>query len=296
MFVCGNTTDRFRQFLHDSALPADMLDQLDGVYLPIADTLIRAARRSELPLIVGINGSQGSGKSTLCLILPWLLEQQGTRVAVLSLDDLYLNRERRAELARRIHPLLQTRGVPGTHDVALGVRTLQALRYGEEITLPRFNKAEDNPHPAHRWPKQTTPVDLVLFEGWCVAGRPQPESCLQVPINRLEAEEDPEGIWRGYVNRRLAGSYQELFGLLDSLIVFETPDFSWVYRWRKKQEDHLRKTQSGSRIMDDRALARFVQHFERITRHNGATLPALADIRLTLDGAQRIRAISLPRN
>nr|VFJ57392.1 MAG: glycerate kinase [Candidatus Kentron sp. DK]VFJ68083.1 MAG: glycerate kinase [Candidatus Kentron sp. DK] len=237
-----------------------------------------------------------SHKSDRLLLLQWLLERQGVRVAVLSIDDLYLGRARRAELSERVHPLLKTRGVPGTHHVGLGIRTLQALCHGEEIILPRFNKAEDNPYPAYRWPKQTNPVDLVLFEGWCVASRPQPEPCLHVPINRLEAEKDPQGIWRGYVNRQLGGPYQELFRFLDYLIVFETPDFSWVYHWRKKQEDHLKKTQSGSRIMDEPTLACFVRHFERITRHNGATLPAHADIRLTLDRTQRIKKISLSPN
>ncbi|VFN06498.1 MAG: D-glycerate 3-kinase [Candidatus Kentron sp. G] len=240
------------------------------------------------PKVIGINGSQGAGKSTLCRVLEWLLHRQGKRVAIVSIDDLYLSRARRGQLASRIHPLLETRGVPGTHDVALGIHTLRALLNGEAVSLPRFNKAEDDPYPPHEWPVQTEPVDLILFEGWCVDSRPQPETDLHEPINRLEAEEDRDGYWRSYVNRQLAGPYRPLFDLIDCLILFEAADFSWVYGWRKKQEDQLRQLRAGNRIMDDRALERFVQYFERITRHNWATLPEHAHIRLMLDRTQRI--------
>ncbi len=265
-------------------MPVGMLEQLTSVYRPIADFLARSANHR----VIGINGSQGAGKSTLCQVLGWLLNRQGKRVAILSIDDLYVSEARRAELAERIHPLLKTRGVPGTHDVTLGIDTLQALISGRPVALPRFNKAEDNPYPTREWPIQTEPVDLILFEGWCVASRPQWEADLREPINRLEAEEDRWGHWRDYINRQLAGPYQALFEPIDCLILFEAADFSWVYGWRKKQEDHLRRLETGSRIMDDGTLARFVQHFERITRHNWATLPAYADIRLTLDQAQRV--------
>nr|VFK60684.1 MAG: D-glycerate 3-kinase [Candidatus Kentron sp. TUN] len=282
------TARPFKQFLRDNDLPAELLDQLTHVYQPIADYLIRYTRYWNHRPIIGINGSQGSGKSTLCRIIEWLLNRQGKQVAILSIDDLYLDRTHRAELARRIHPLLATRGVPGTHDVGLGIRTLQALQNGETVALPRFNKAEDDPYPPHQWPIRTQPVDLILFEGWCVASRPQSAADLQEPVNGLEAEEDRRGDWRGYVNDQLAGRYQALFGLIDCLILLEVADFSWVYGWSKKQEDHLRQRQTGSRIMDARAIARFIKHFERITRHNGKILPGRAHIRLILNESQRI--------
>nr|VFK39935.1 MAG: glycerate kinase [Candidatus Kentron sp. SD] len=278
---------RFERFLRDNRLPAGMLDQLTTVYQPIADFIIEANRRAN-QRVFGINGSQGSGKSTLCMVLQWLLRRQGKEVAILSIDDLYLDRGRRFLLADRTHPLLRTRGAPGTHDVDLGIRTLRALRSGATVTLPRFDKSEDDPFPRHRWPILARPADLILFEGWCVASRPQSEADLRGPVNQLEAEEDPRWVWRGYVNDQLAGPYRILFDPIDVLILLETADFSWVYAWRKKQEDQLRQRKTGSRIMDDQSIARFIAHFERITRYNAKTLPQRADIRLILDQSQRI--------
>nr|VFK24100.1 MAG: D-glycerate 3-kinase [Candidatus Kentron sp. LFY] len=278
---------QFERFLRDNDLPMTMLDQLTSVYQPIADFIVESNRERN-DRVFGINGSQGSGKSTLCRVLQWLLHRRGRRAAILSIDDLYLDQGRRAELARQVHPLLETRGVPGTHDVALGIDTLDALRDRRAVALPRFDKANDDPCPRHRWPIQTKPVDVVLFEGWCVASLPQAEADLETPVNGLEAREDGDGHWRRYVNDRLAGPYRGLFRRIDRLILLEVADFSWVYGWRKKQEDRLRQRQTGSRIMDDRTLARFIEHFERITRHNAETLPYLADIRLLLDQSQRI--------
>ena len=79
------------------------------------------------PLVLGICGAQGSGKSTLAEALAERLERDGLACAVLSLDDLYLTRAERERLARGVHPLLATRGPPGTHDTSLGIAVLDAL-------------------------------------------------------------------------------------------------------------------------------------------------------------------------
>src|SRR5688572_9576145 len=59
-------------------------------------------------LTVGICGAQGSGKSTVSAAVSARLERAGYRIALLSLDDLYLSREAREALERDIHPLLRT--------------------------------------------------------------------------------------------------------------------------------------------------------------------------------------------
>src|SRR4051812_37808865 len=87
------------------------------------ETAIRARldeRRCARPLLVGICGSQGSGKTTACEYVARTLSASGVRVAILSIDDLYLPRAAREDLARRVHPMLLTRGVPGTHEPSLG--------------------------------------------------------------------------------------------------------------------------------------------------------------------------------
>ncbi|PTT43253.1 kinase, partial [Stenotrophomonas sp. HMWF022] len=94
----------------------------------VADRLA-GQRSGDPPLILGLCGAQGSGKSTIAA----RLAKQVERSAILSLDDLYLTRAERQKLARAVHPLFATRGVPGTHDVALGVETIAAVARGEAV-------------------------------------------------------------------------------------------------------------------------------------------------------------------
>src|SRR5262249_13188387 len=151
------------------------------------------------------------GKSTAADAVARQLEAQGLAVAILSLDDLYLAHERRLALARQIHPLFATRGVPGTHDVELGIAVVDRLRAGAPTPLPPSDKATDTSLPPSAWPASAAKVDVVLFEGWCVGARPQRDEDLAHPVNRLEAEEDEGAVWRRAVNNALAGPYQALF-------------------------------------------------------------------------------------
>lgn len=260
-------------------------------------------------LVIGINGTQGSGKSSMVTLLAQALAAGfGLRPALLSIDDLYLTRAERRRLATECHPLLATRGVPGTHDVDLGVATIEALCAagpGERVAIPRFDKAADDRRPAEQSPMVAGPFDVVLFEGWCVGTLPQNGAALRQPINALEENEDPDGRWRGYVNAQLAGPYRRLFGLLDALVLLQAPSFDCVFAWRREQEQKLAgfvQAQSAKALtsgvqtpglMDDDALRRFIGHYERLTRHNLQTLPERADLVLLLDDRRRIEAARL---
>ncbi len=264
-------------------LPAAYHDTVDRFWRPLVATIAAAASEKTMqPLIVGVNGSQGSGKSTLCGMLEVLLrEEHGLNAATLSLDDLYLTRRERAALAATVHPLLATRGVPGTHDVALGEAVLKAVRQGRAgLHLPRFDKARDDRVPETGWPQITAPIDVLLFEGWCMASTPQPGADLVAPINRLEADEDADGTWRAYVNTALEGPYRALFAKIDYLVMLAAPEFEAVLGWRQLQEQKLRARIGGG--MSDSELARFVMHYERITRHALAVLPGRANALITL--------------
>ena len=200
---------------------------------------VRSAPR--LPLVVGICGAQGSGKSTLAGYLVQRLERQGSRVATLSLDDLYKTRAERQTMAREVHPLFATRGVPGTHDVALGKEVLAAVRAGQSgIRLPRFDKAADDRAAQADWPVVAAPIDVLLFEGWCTAATPQTPAALAEPVNQLEAEEDPHGTWRAHANAALAGPYRALFDAPDYVAMLAAPGFEAVLGWRQLQESKLR--------------------------------------------------------
>jgi D-glycerate 3-kinase len=230
-----------------------------------------ARRRLGRSIVVGLCGAQGSGKSTTAARLAGQLGAAGLPSAVVSLDDFYLTLTQRRALARAVHPLLVTRGVPGTHDVALAQATIWALLHagaGESVAAPLFDKTIDDRAPMADWPIHRGPLAVVLFEGWCVGAQPQPDAALAVPINALERDEDPDGRWRRHVNQRLAGDYAELFARLDLKLLLKAPDFGHVAAWRQQQEAGLRRVAGRSRpAMDAAALARFIAHYERLTRH-----------------------------
>lgn len=225
------------------------------------------------PLVLGVAGAQGSGKTTLAAQLERTLAAAGATVAACSLDDFYLSRARRAELAAAVHPLLATRGVPGTHDIARLEAVIQALGRPGTVTLPRFDKAADDPLPPAQWRRVQAPVDVLVLEGWCLGAEPEDPGTLQQPVNALEAEEDAAGRWRCHVNDALAGPYAALWRRLHGLIFLQVPDLEAVLRWRTEQEQAL----PPSRRMNDAQLRRFIAHYERVTRGVLRTLPQRAE-------------------
>lgn len=244
-------------------------------------------------LIVGLCGPQGSGKSTGAAAIRSRLEARGLRCAVLGLDDLYLGKAERLRLAETVHPLFATRGPPGTHDVALGMRTLDALTRPGTVRLPRFDKARDDRMPEADWPGFEGPAEVVIFEGWCVGALPEPEARLATPVNALETEEDPDGVWRRYANAALAGPYSALFARLDRLIQLCAPDFSVVADWRTQQEHDLR-ARTGSGMTDDE-VRRFVRLYERLTRWMNAEAPNRADVVMRLDAERGVTDVRVRR-
>ena len=240
--------------------------------------------------VYAISGLQGTGKSTLAAQIAALGRSRGLRVATLSIDDLYLGRRERLRLARRVHPLLATRGPPGTHDVALGCEVLDNLRAGRRVMVPRFDKLADTRPPPSRW-SRIDAVDLVLFEGWFLKTPPQSADALREPINDIERDEDRDGFWRNHCNHALAHDYPALWARLDRLLFLQPPAFEVVPDWRWQQEMQLQAARPGSaqsrRAMTRPQLERFVQVFERVSRQALRTLPALADITWRLDAQRR---------
>lgn len=242
-------------------------------------------------MLFALNGCQGSGKSTLCAYLQQVLvRDHGLRTVCLSLDDVYLSTAGRAELARTVHPLFATRGVPGTHDLALLHRTLDALLGVQPgaVALPRFDKTTDNPVPDVQWPKVETPVDIVLLEGWCLGASAQSAQALAAPVNALEAQEDADGEWRGYVNAVVAEQYPELYARVDSWAMLAAPHFDCVTRWRLEQEARQRGATEAR--MSTEQVARFVLYFQRITEHCLEAMPQRVDYLFRLDEQRDIVA------
>lgn len=213
--------------------------------------------------IIGVSGAQGSGKSTLA-------KAAAARLGgvALSLDDVYLTRAERAALGATVHPLFATRGPPGTHDLDLLEATLDALIAAGPDTrtpLPSFDKLADERRSRSDWPVFAGRPRVILLEGWCLGATPQDAAALIEPVNALERDADADGIWRRAVNARVGEDAARLGARIDALLFLKAPSFDVVLDWRCEQEAGL----TGAPVTAARRaeLARFIQHFERLTRH-----------------------------
>lgn len=268
-------------FLEREQLPDSFRLTLDRVCVPLAARSSLLREQLGRTVWLGLCGAQGSGKSTIAAATTAFLNARGLKAVALSLDDFYLSREARGWLAGKVHPLMAVRGPPGTHDVALACVILDHLAQPGSTPLPRFDKATDERLPIADWPSVEGPIDVVIFEGWCVGACPQPASDLALPVNELERVDDANGRWRQYVNRQLAEPYQALFSRLDALVLLAAPGFEVVRAWRAEQEHKLRDRSGGG--MDDTAINRFIAHYERLTRWILQEMPARADWTIPLD-------------
>lgn len=236
--------------------------------------------------IYAIAGLQGTGKSTLSAQVAALAAKRGLQVVPLSIDDFYLGHAQRQRLGREIHPLCATRGVPGSHDVALACAVLDGLREGRTTALPRFDKIADDRLPESQWPR-VGHADLVLLEGWFLKVPPQSEAELAEPINALERDEDPQGTWRRWSNDALGRDYPALWQRLPRLLFLQGPGFEIVPQWRWQQEQTLQAQHPDRQAMTHAQVLRFVQFFERVSRQAMRSWPALADRTIRLDADRK---------
>ncbi|KDE06587.1 hypothetical protein MVLG_03083 [Microbotryum lychnidis-dioicae p1A1 Lamole] len=151
------------------------------------------------PLFVGVQGPQGSGRSLGIMAVAvqsksHLVSQLPTqlaplRTASLSLDELYLPHAKLQSLAATdpTNKLIQGRGQPGTHDLTLGVSVLSSLARINEpsnesqvVELPTYDKSlhDGQGDRAKETISVQGPIDIVLFEGWCVGFQPLDPSTL----------------------------------------------------------------------------------------------------------------------
>lgn len=290
----------FVDMVEQENLSKDILPQFENVYLPL--TAWVASKHIDKPLVIGINGAQGSGKSTLCKILESFLSTAfNKKVVSVSIDDLYLSRQERNNLANDIHPLLSVRGVPGTHDVSLGTQILSELTKGvgsTGVTIPVFSKADDDRLPEHAWRVINQSPDIILFEGWCVGAQAQHESELKEPLNELEVSDDSDARWRQYVNTQLAGPYQSLFSYIDYLVMLKVPDMESVFEWRGLQEEKLasrckQEGRTATSVMTPAEVSRFIMYYERITRSCLDEMPHRAHVLLELNKQHQVSSVSV---
>lgn len=235
-----------------------ILTNLERLWLPTALNLATARQKLDRTLIQGILGVQGTGKTTLCLILKLILNQLGYSVACLSIDDLYLTYAERKKLQEQ-DPRLIWRGPPGTHDVSLGLQVIEQCLHKDNntpILLPRFDKSAFNGSGDRTQPEVISKPDILLFEGWFVGVRPIEETSFidpPAPINTLEAKKF------ALDNNQRLQAYLPLWSKLDRLIVLLPEDYRLSKQWRKEAEHKM--IAKGKTGMSDPEIDRFVEYF-----------------------------------
>ncbi|MFT4748136.1 MAG: D-glycerate 3-kinase [Congregibacter sp.] len=297
-------------FINKNKLSTGFQKIAEGYYIPLAEEIRMHQISAKKTYCVGINGSQGSGKSTLSAFLKdYLTETYDMNVVVMSLDDFYFSRIERQIIAADVHPLFTTRGVPGTHNMCQAKTVMFDLKQQQPTIIPRFDKATDNPHPTSVWTKVSYAADVVIFEGWCWGVEPQSSEQLKQPVNEFETIEDKNAYWRNHANLQLSLHYQPLYSHMDTWVMLKAPSFKDVYSWRLEQEQKLNaatdKTNNKtvkannsdkakeSGIMNEQQIQRFIQHYQRLTEHALKTLPNRCDHVFELNSERAITAHKL---
>ena len=242
---------------------------LKKIYIPMSFWIENQYRKKRKTLFLGFSGGQGAGKTTITKILKIILIKYFKRkTQVISIDDFYKTKKERYKMSNLIHPLLMTRGVPGTHDVSLIQKQFNFFKKKKfkKFTIPKFSKSLDDRIKKKYWTNIINKPEVVILEGWCVGAKPQLNSLLKKPVNILEKYEDKNMFWRNYVNEKLKKEYKKIFSNIDHFIFVKVPNFKMVFKWRLLQEKKLsKKSHSNKKVMSYDEIKRFIMFCQRIT-------------------------------
>ena len=268
--------------------------------IPVSFWIAKKVNKKE-PLMIGLAGGQGSGKTTISSILTLILQKYfKLKVFKVSIDDFYKTRKDRKLLSKNKHSLLMTRGVPGTHDVDLMLKFFKNVKSKnfKNLTVPKFNKAIDDRCKKNLWYKIKSKPDVVIFEGWCVGARAQTNKQLKKPINSLEKVHDESIKWRSHVNNQLKTKYKTLFKQLDGLIYLKAKNFNLLRNWRLKQERKLwvqTKNKKNLKIMSNGDIINFMQTYQRITQQMFKDAIKSSSIIMNLNNNHQIQNIKFKK-
>ena len=258
---------------------------------------IAKKNNKKVPLIIGLAGGQGTGKTTIASIITIILKKYfKLDVFKISIDDFYKTIKQRTLLSKNKHPLLMTRGVPGTHDIDIMLNFFKRIKVKnfKILKLPKFNKGVDDRCKQSLWYKIQSKPDIVILEGWCVGARSQNSKELKKPVNSLEKTHDQNFKWRQYVNYQLKTKYKKLFNQLDYILFLKAKNFSLLRRWRLKQEKKLwlkSKNKKNLKIMNKDQVKNFMDTYQRITQQMFKDMPKYSSIVMNLNNSHQIKNI-----
>jgi len=265
--------------------------------IPVCFWIFKKASKKK-PLILGLSGGQGIGKTTISSIITLILKKYfKLNIFKISIDDFYKTRKERFLLSKKIHSLLMTRGVPGTHDINIMLNFFKRVKKNnfKSLKLPKFDKAIDDRCKKSSWYTIKKRPDIIIFEGWCVGAMAQKNSMLKKSINSLEKTNDQNLIWRKFVNNQLKTKYKKLFGHLDNLLYLKAKNFNLLQQWRIKQEKKLwlkLKKRKNLKIMNKLEVINFMQTYQRITQNMIKDVPKYASIIFKLNSNHQIKTIN----
>ena len=274
----------------------DKSSQFKNFYLPISDLIFKNYIKDKKTKIIGLTGGQGSGKSTISIILKIILKEiYKLETVIFSIDDFYKTIKQRRSISKKVSHLFLTRGVPGTHDTKLLMDCFKKLKNKKfkKLLIPKFDKSIDDRLPKKKWQKIKKKPNIIIFEGWCVGATPQKNKELSIPINILETEKDKNNIWRKKVNYELKTSYKKIFNLVDEFIYLKVPSFKHVLKWRLLQEKKLKMRSKGKKIMTNEQIKNFIMYYERITKHMLKNFSSKARVVIKIDDKHRLKSIKL---
>lgn len=289
----------YLNFLNNEAIynksKSSKIKNLKKIYIPISFWINNKCKKKGRTLILGLSGSQGSGKTMVTGILQIILKKFFKKnIYIISIDDFYKTLRDRNRMSQQKHSLFKTRGVPGTHDINLIRNFFISVKRKKfkKIKLPKFNKSIDDRSKKNYWHNINKRPEIIILEGWCVGAKPQIISSLRKPVNILERHEDKDLIWRKYANEKLKKEYKEVFAMIDYFIFMKVPNFKIVFKWRLLQESKLRKKlHYKKKIMTYSAIKRFIMFYQRITLQMMKDLSKSASIVLLLKKNHEIKRV-----
>ena len=268
--------------------------------IPICFWISKKADKKR-PYFVGLAGGQGTGKTTISSLIRIILTKYfKLNVFRISIDDFYKTRKERISLSKKVHPMLLTRGVPGTHDINMMLNFFKKAKSKKfkRLKLPTFNKAIDDRFYKKKWYELKSKPDVIIFEGWCVGAKSEKNNSLKKSINSMEKVKDKKQIWRKYVNQQLKSKYKNLYSQLNCLIYLKAKNFILLQKWRLKQERKLwlnSKRNSNLKIMNKEDIINFMQTYQRITQNMFRYMPKYASIILNLNSNHQIKSAAYKR-
>ena len=266
---------------------------LKSFLIPVSFWIANKVEKNKT-ITVGLAGGQGTGKTTISSIIKLILIKYfKLKVFKISIDDFYKTRKERITLSKKVHSLLLTRGVPGTHDIDLMLKFFNKIKLKKikNYKLPKFNKAIDDRFKKDMWYNLKSKPDVIIFEGWCVGAKSQNLKKLKKPINQLEKKFDKKMKWRKYVNYQLSAKYKKLYDKLDFLLFLKASNFGLLRSWRTKQEKKLwlnSKNKKNSKVMNKDQIKNFMDTYQRITQQMIIDLPKFSSITMNLNSGHQI--------